>query len=49
MHPKNVEMGNRPLFKSKNVLIEYDDAKSIAEGEKITLMKWGNIKITGKK
>jgi len=30
------------------VLIEKDDASAIAEGEKVTLMKWGNVVITKK-
>ena len=33
---------------SRELWIEYDDAKDISEGEKITLMKWGNANVTKK-
>ena len=33
---------------SRELWIEYDDAKDIVEGEKITLMKWGNANVTKK-
>jgi len=49
VHPKNAELGQRPVFKSKNIILEFDDAKDIAEGDKITLMKWGNVVIHSKK
>jgi hypothetical protein len=39
-------MGSRIQFHSKNVLIEYDDAKSIVEGQKLTLYRWGNTLVT---
>jgi hypothetical protein len=32
----------------KELFIEKDDAVLISEGEKITLMKWGNVTITKK-
>ena len=36
------------MIYSKELWIEKDDAKSIAEGEKVTLMKWGNVTISKK-
>lgn len=35
-------MGKRPLFLSKNIYLDYDDAKDIKKGEKVTLTRWGN-------
>ena len=42
----NKNLGTRPVWRSKNVLIEFDDADSILKvGEKVTLMNWGNVLI----
>jgi len=41
-HPKNKELGTKPLIKSGVVLLEQDDASRMTEGEEITLMNWGN-------
>jgi len=43
VHPKNDDLGKRPLFKKNKVYIEMDDARNIKDGEKITLMKFGNF------
>lgn len=48
IHHKLEELGHRTLFKSNKVIIDFDDAENIKEGEKITLMKWGNILIKSK-
>jgi len=48
VHPKNEELGKRPLFKKNRVYIEIDDANNIKEGEKVTLMKWGNFNMKKK-
>lgn len=37
--------GLRPVARSKNVYIDFDDATNIKKGEKITLVKWGNVTI----
>lgn len=42
LHQKNPALGTRPLFKSNEIYIEYDDAKDLKVDEKITLMNWGN-------
>ena len=55
LHPKpEVKIGMKPVMRGKNLLIERDDAMTkdkagnlvLVEGAKVTLMKWGNIKIT---
>jgi glutamyl-tRNA synthetase len=43
---QNPALGDRPLFKYEKLIIDYDDAKDCKVDEKITLMKWGNVKIT---
>ncbi|EGR33496.1 hypothetical protein IMG5_051190 [Ichthyophthirius multifiliis] len=45
LHPKNAEMGNKQIFKSKDLLIEYDDAKLLKVDQIVTFMKWGNMKV----
>ncbi len=42
----NADLGERPLWKSNELLVEFDDADQlIVVGEKITLMNWGNFMI----
>jgi hypothetical protein len=48
MHPKDASIGSKAVFYSKEVWIEKDDALDLQEGEKVTLMKWGNALITRK-
>lgn len=38
----NKELGTHILYRTAKVGVEYDDANDIKEGDKITLMKWGN-------
>lgn len=45
LHQKNAALGERPIYRSANLLLEHDDALSFVQGEKVTLMKWGNIKV----
>ena len=49
MHPKNPDAGEKPLYKCPQLMIEPDDAELIEEGEKVTLMKWGNFVVESKK
>ncbi|ODM95546.1 Bifunctional glutamate/proline--tRNA ligase [Orchesella cincta] len=44
-HPKNPEVGKRNVWKSGKVLVEEDDAVLFKEGENVTFVNWGNIKI----
>jgi glutamyl-tRNA synthetase len=48
LHPKNASVGTKAVSYGQELWIERDDAKDIAEGEKITLMKWGNATVTKK-
>ena len=49
MSKLNKNLGKRPMWRSKNILIEFDDAETILEeGVKVTLMNWGNFKILSK-
>jgi len=46
VHPKNTQLGNRPQYRTNELYLEYEDAKDLQVGEKITLMKWGNVVIS---
>ena len=52
VNPLNKEttdaMGMRKVPFNCNMLLDNDDAKNIQEGEKITLMRFGNVNITKK-
>jgi len=48
LHPKNPSLGSKAVVYGNEVWIETDDASAIEEGEKVTLMKWGNITVTKK-
>ena len=49
MSKLNLPLGDRPLWKSSNVLIDFIDAdKLVNVGEKVTLMNWGNVLIKTK-
>jgi len=48
LHPKNPLLGKKEVKCYKEVLIESEDAERIKEGEKVTLMKWGNCIINSK-
>lgn len=46
MSKLNKALGLRPLWRTKNLLIEFEDAETILKvGEKVTLMNWGNVLI----
>ncbi|XP_057875958.1 bifunctional glutamate/proline--tRNA ligase isoform X4 [Melospiza georgiana] len=45
-HPKNADVGLKPVWYSSRVLIEGADAETLAEGEVVTFINWGNIIIT---
>lgn len=48
LHPKNVDVGSKAVIYGRDVFIEKDDASAIEVGEKVTLMKWGNVTISRK-
>ncbi|XP_062346422.1 bifunctional glutamate/proline--tRNA ligase isoform X2 [Cinclus cinclus] len=45
-HPKNADVGLKPVWYSSRVLIEGADAETLAEGEVVTFINWGNVVIT---
>ena len=45
----NLPFGERPLWKSSKVLVDFADADTLIKaGEKVTLMNWGNVMIKEK-
>lgn len=44
-HPKDASVGMKTVYYGPTLLIEKDDAVLISEGQTITLMNWGNIKV----
>ncbi|ELW72561.1 Bifunctional aminoacyl-tRNA synthetase [Tupaia chinensis] len=45
-HPKNPDVGLKPVWYSSRVFIEGADAETFSEGEMVTFINWGNINIT---
>uniref|UniRef100_A0A8C0WFE6 Bifunctional glutamate/proline--tRNA ligase n=1 Tax=Castor canadensis TaxID=51338 RepID=A0A8C0WFE6_CASCN len=45
-HPKNPDVGLKPVWYSPKVFIEGADAETFSEGEMVTFINWGNINIT---
>ncbi|XP_066559090.1 bifunctional glutamate/proline--tRNA ligase isoform X2 [Amia ocellicauda] len=45
-HPKNAEVGMKPVWYGPQVLVEGADAETFTEGETVTFINWGNIIIT---
>ena len=43
---QNADVGEKEVWYSSRVLLEGADAQTFTEGEKITLINWGNIVIT---
>lgn len=39
-------MGSKEVWYGPKVFIEGEDAVTLSEGEMVTLMNWGNVKIT---
>jgi len=46
IHPSKPEMGNRVMRRFNKVYIDQIDAVTYSEGEEITLLRWGNMKLT---
>jgi len=44
-HPKNGDLGSRQVWRSPKVWVEKSDAALFKEGENVTFINWGNIKI----
>ncbi|KAK0429195.1 hypothetical protein QR680_011244 [Steinernema hermaphroditum] len=47
LHPKDPAVGTKNVFFTKNVWIEDVDAATIKEGDTVTFINWGNLKISG--
>lgn len=45
-YSQNADVGLKPVWYSSRVLIEGADAETLAEGEVVTFINWGNIIIT---
>ncbi|XP_029890834.1 bifunctional glutamate/proline--tRNA ligase isoform X4 [Aquila chrysaetos chrysaetos] len=45
-HPKNADVGLKPVWYGSRVLIEGADAETLTAGEVVTFINWGNIIIT---
>ena len=43
---QNADVGEKEVWYSSRVLLEGADAQTFTEGEKITLINWGNVVIT---
>ncbi|CAG5120654.1 unnamed protein product, partial [Candidula unifasciata] len=44
-HPKNADVGNKTVWYGPRVYIDGADAEVISEGEIVTFINWGNLKI----
>ncbi|KFZ49700.1 Bifunctional glutamate/proline--tRNA ligase, partial [Antrostomus carolinensis] len=42
-HPKNADVGLKPVWYGSRVLIEGADAETLTEGEVVTFINWGNV------
>ena len=45
VHPKNTSLGEKPVFHNNRLWLESDDVTLLEEGQKVTLMRLGNINI----
>ncbi|XP_045040367.2 bifunctional glutamate/proline--tRNA ligase isoform X3 [Desmodus rotundus] len=45
-HPKNPDVGLKPVWYGPRVFVEGADAETFSEGETVTFINWGNINIT---
>eukprot|EP01033_Poteriospumella_lacustris_P011548 gene11547-8231_t len=46
VHPQKPELGTRPMRRGRRVLLDQIDAAAIKEGEEVTLLRWGNVRVT---
>lgn len=45
LHPKNKEVGVKTMYQTKTMYLEQADAAQCVEGEEVTVMAWGNMKV----
>ncbi|CAO3617876.1 unnamed protein product [Mucor fragilis] len=43
LHKKNAELGNKKTHYGPQVYLDQEDAKTLEDGEEVTLMDWGNV------
>lgn len=48
-HPKNPEVGEKTVWLAPKIWIDEADARVVKEGENVTLINWGNVKIVSVK
>jgi glutamyl-tRNA synthetase len=46
LHQKNAALGSKEVHYFNRVLLELADAETVQPGEKITLLKWGNVVVS---
>lgn len=42
-HPKNSDVGLKTIWIGPRILIDYEDAEALKEGENATFINWGNL------
>nr|CDS31147.1 glutamyl tRNA synthetase cytoplasmic [Hymenolepis microstoma] len=45
LHPKNADIGEKTLVVAPTVLVEQADAECFVEGDNVTFVNWGNLRI----
>lgn len=43
LHKKNAELGNKKTHYGPQIYLDQEDAKTLEDGEEVTLMDWGNV------
>ncbi|CEP09578.1 hypothetical protein [Parasitella parasitica] len=43
LHKKNADLGNKKTHFGPQIYLDQEDAKTLEEGEEVTLMDWGNV------
>lgn len=46
VHPQKPELGVRPMRRGRCVLLDQCDAALLKEDEEVTLLRWGNVRVT---
>ena len=45
-HPKDPSVGTKDVFYGPHILLEAEEAEGLKEGDKVTLINWGNAIVT---
>uniref|UniRef100_A0A0N5AX29 glutamate--tRNA ligase n=1 Tax=Syphacia muris TaxID=451379 RepID=A0A0N5AX29_9BILA len=46
LHPKDIKIGMKPVWFGKKIMVEKVDAQLMNEGDTVTFINWGNMKIS---